>query len=82
MTTKFSPQRMGFHHVLLCTQIMVGFLLLSCSSLHISFLLFSALLLALWGWAYCITRAALPLASLSSAHETLEGDQKRAGERL
>ena len=27
MTTKFSPRRVGFHHVLLCTQITVGFLL-------------------------------------------------------
>lgn len=39
MTTEFSPQRLGFRRVLLCTQIMVGFLLLSCST----FLLCSSL---------------------------------------
>ena len=56
VTTKFSPQRVGFHHVLLCTQITMGFLLHPaprstfplCSSLP-CFLLSGAGLTALLG---------------------------------
>lgn len=77
MTTEFSPQR----GVPSCSALHPnngGFSTPPCSWLRVSSSLFSALLLALWGWAYCITQAALPVASLSSANERHRKEIRRA----